>query len=59
MSVNITINHALKKYGEKVIIPDLNMKIKEGGVFHAPWAVRLRKDDASVHDRRVQLDRGR
>lgn len=33
MSVNITINHALKKYGEKVIIPDLNMKIKEGEFF--------------------------
>ncbi|MCI8453572.1 MAG: ABC transporter ATP-binding protein [Lachnospiraceae bacterium] len=33
MSVNITVNHALKKYGENVIIPDLNVKIREGEFF--------------------------
>lgn len=33
MSVNITVTHALKKYGDKVIIPDLNVKIKEGEFF--------------------------
>ena len=33
MSVNITVSHALKKYGENVIIPDLNVKIKEGEFF--------------------------
>ena len=33
MSDNITISHALKKYGENVIIPDLNLEIKEGEFF--------------------------
>ncbi len=33
MSVNITVNHALKKYGENVIIPDLNVKIRQGEFF--------------------------
>ncbi len=33
MSVNIRINNALKKYGDSVIIPDLNVKIKEGEFF--------------------------
>lgn len=33
MSEHITIVHALKKYGENVIIPDLSMNIKEGEFF--------------------------
>lgn len=33
MSVAIDINHALKKYGENVIIPDLDLKIKDGEFF--------------------------
>ena len=33
MSVNISIKHALKKYGNSVIIPDLNVEIKEGEFF--------------------------
>ncbi len=33
MSVNISIQHALKKYGENVIIPDLNAEIKPGEFF--------------------------
>ena len=33
MSVTISIKHALKKYGENVIIPDLNVDIKEGEFF--------------------------
>ena len=33
MSVTISIKHALKKYGENVIIPDLNLDIKEGEFF--------------------------
>lgn len=33
MSVTISIKHALKKYGENVIIPDLNLEIKEGEFF--------------------------
>ena len=33
MSDNISIKHALKKYGENVIIPDLNLEIKEGEFF--------------------------
>ena len=33
MSVKIHITHALKKYGENVIIPDLNVDIKEGEFF--------------------------
>lgn len=33
MSDNISIRHALKKYGENVIIPDLSLEIKEGEFF--------------------------
>ena len=33
MSVGISIKHALKKYGENVIIPDLTIDIKEGEFF--------------------------
>ncbi len=33
MSVNIRIQHALKKYGSNVIIPDLNLDIREGEFF--------------------------
>ena len=33
MSDNISIRHALKKYGENVVIPDLSLEIKEGEFF--------------------------
>lgn len=33
MSVRITVDHAFKKFGENVIIPDLSLKIKEGEFF--------------------------
>ena len=33
MSVAIHIQHALKKYGDNVIIPDLNLDIHEGEFF--------------------------
>ncbi len=33
MSVTISVKHALKKYGENVIIPDLNVEIKPGEFF--------------------------
>ena len=33
MSVTISIKHALKKYGQNVIIPDLNVEIKPGEFF--------------------------
>ena len=33
MSVNIIIKHALKKFGDAVIIPDLTLNIKEGEFF--------------------------
>ena len=33
MSVTISIKHALKKYGDNVIIPDLNAEIKQGEFF--------------------------
>lgn len=33
MSVEISIRHALKKYSEKVIIPDLSIDIKDGEFF--------------------------
>ena len=33
VSDRISIRHALKKYGENVIIPDLNLEIKEGEFF--------------------------
>lgn len=33
MSVNISVRHALKKYGDNVIIPDLNLEIKGGEFF--------------------------
>lgn len=33
MSVSIRIDHALKKYGDNVIIPDLSLTIKDGEFF--------------------------
>lgn len=33
MSVSIKIEHAVKKYGEKVIIPDLSLDIRQGEFF--------------------------
>ena len=33
MSVEIRIDHALKKYGDNIIIPDLNVSIKPGEFF--------------------------
>ena len=33
MSVNINIKHAVKKYGDNTIIPDLSLNIKEGEFF--------------------------
>lgn len=33
MSVGITFDHIVKKYGENVIIPDLSLKVKEGEFF--------------------------
>lgn len=33
MSVEISFDHILKKYGENVIIPDLSLKIREGEFF--------------------------
>ncbi len=33
MSVNITIDHAVKKYGDNVAIPDLSLKIRDGELF--------------------------
>ena len=33
MSDNISIRHAMKKYGDNVVIPDLSLEIKEGEFF--------------------------
>jgi len=33
MSINITIKHAVKRYGANVIIPDLSLEIREGEFF--------------------------
>lgn len=33
MSVDITIDHAVKKYGDVTVIPDLSLKIKNGEFF--------------------------
>lgn len=33
MSNNISIRHAVKKYGENTVIPDLNVEIREGEFF--------------------------
>ena len=33
MSEEIIIKHALKKYGDNVIIPDLSLDIREGEFF--------------------------
>lgn len=33
MSVDITVNHACKKYGNNTIIPDLNLAVKKGEFF--------------------------
>ena len=33
MSVNIAIAHAVKKYGDTIVIPDLNLNIRDGELF--------------------------
>ena len=33
MSVGIKITHAMKKYGEVTVIPDLSVSIKNGELF--------------------------
>lgn len=33
MSVSISIRHAVKRYGQNTIIPDLSLEIKEGEFF--------------------------
>ncbi|AEV30436.1 ABC-type spermidine/putrescine transport system, ATPase component [Sphaerochaeta pleomorpha str. Grapes] len=33
MSVNISIEHAVKKYGETIVIPDLSIEIHDGELF--------------------------
>ena len=33
MSVDITINHAVKIYGKNIVIPDLSVKVKKGEFF--------------------------
>lgn len=33
MSTNITIKHALKRYGQNTVIPDLNVDIRQGELF--------------------------
>lgn len=59
MSVQIKIDNAVKKYGNNVIIPSLNLTIKEGEFFTLPGPLWLRKNDATSHDRRIQFDRRR
>ena len=33
MSVNISIDHAVKKYGDNTVIPDLSLEVKDGEFF--------------------------
>ena len=33
MSVNINIQHAVKKYGDNTVIPDLSLEVKDGEFF--------------------------
>ena len=33
MSDNISIRHAMKKYGDNIVIPELKLEIKERGFF--------------------------
>lgn len=54
MSVCITINDAVKKYGDNTIISDLSLKVRKG-VFHSSGSFRLWKDHAAAHDCRIQL----
>lgn len=34
MSVSITIEHAVKRYGANAVIPDLSLKINNGGFIN-------------------------
>jgi len=51
MSVCIRIKDAVKKYGDNTIISDLSLNIKEGDPSRP---LRLRKNDTSAYDRRLQ-----
>ena len=52
--VKIKISHALKQYGNNVIIPDLSVVIEEGELFFPPGTVWLWKDNITENDRRIQ-----
>ena len=49
MSEEIIIKHALKKYGENVIIPDLNLDIREGEFFPR-FSARLYRERVRLPD---------
>lgn len=54
MSVEITISHGMKKYGQTTVIPDLSLDIRNGELFYAAGAFRLREDNTAPDDCRFQ-----
>lgn len=59
MSVQIKIDNAVKKYGNNVIIPSLNLTIKEGEFFTLLGPSGCGKTTLLRMDRRIQFDRRR
>ncbi len=49
MSVNIKIKNAEKRYGKTTIISNLSWKSRKVN-FHAPWPLRMRKNDIAAND---------
>ena len=59
MSVGIHFEHIVKKYGENVIIPDLNLDVREGEFFTLLGPSGCGKTTPAAHGRGLQLHRGR
>lgn len=52
MSVTITIQNAVKRYGNVTVIPDLSVTIRNGELFTLLGAVRMRQDNSAADDSR-------
>ena len=53
MSVNIIIKNAQKRYGDNIIIEDLSLDIRQGGVFYSPWTFWVWKNYFVKNDSRI------
>lgn len=53
MSYPITFEHAVKKYGDNIIIPDLSLEIHDGEFFTLLGAFGMWKNNVTAYGSRV------